>query len=503
MQFFRFGGMIEKDKIANVKETKGMDRKMRENEIQQGSEERNPLGTAKINKLMLQFAIPSIIAMMVSALYNIVDQIFIGWAVGPLGNAATNIAFPFAMVCTSIALMFGIGGASCFNLAMGRGEKTMAAYYIGNSLVGIGILGLVLMIATRLNLDELLILCGSPEDVLPYARDYVGITAIGFPFLILTVGGGHLIRADGNPRMTMVCNLSGAVINTVLDYIFVMRLNLGMAGAAYATIIGQIFSGVLVIFYMFRFRTVSLQWQHLLLKMRYLGEICAIGAASFFNQLAMMVVQVVLNNSLKDYGASSIYGSSIPIACAGIVTKVFQVFFSVVIGLAQGSQPIESFNYGAENYGRVKEAYIKALMAGFVVSSISFILFQAFPRQIIAMFGKGSKEYYQFGVNYFRIFMFFTFLNSMQPITATFFTSIGKPVKGIFLSLTRQIIYFLPLVILLPKIYGIDGILYSAPIADFLAAITTVIMAVVEFREMNRRAMGRKIKENANEKSVK
>ncbi|MGN0347241.1 MAG: MATE family efflux transporter [Lachnospiraceae bacterium] len=435
---------------------------------------------------MVQFAIPSIIAMLVGALYNIVDQLFIGWSVGPLGNAATNIAFPFSMVCTSIALMFGIGGASCFNLSMGRGEKTWAAYFIGNALTGIAVLGLVLCFVTRLNLNALLILCGSPEEVLPYARDYVGITAIGFPFLILTIAGGHLIRADGNPRMTMICNLSGALINVVLDYIFVMRLHMGMAGAAYATIIGQVFSGILVISYMCRFRTVPLKWQHLILKIQCLGQICAIGAASFFNQLAMMVVQVVLNNSLKNYGADSVYGSSIPIACAGIVTKVFQVFFSVVIGLSQGAQPIESFNYGAENYGRVKEAYKKALLVGFAVSFFSFALFQIFPRRIIALFGEGSEEYYEFGVNYFRIFMFFIFLNCMQPITATFFTSIGKPIKGIFLSLTRQIIYFLPLVICLPKIFGIDGILYSAPIADFLAAITTVIMAVAEFRDMNK-----------------
>ena len=200
----------------------------------------------------------------------------------------------------------------------------------------------------------------------------------------------------------------------------------------------------------------------------------------------MMVVQIVLNNSLKHYGALSIYGEAIPIACAGIVMKVNQVFFSIVIGIGQGSQPIESFNYGARQYDRVRKAYWQASVAGGSISVISFILFQLFPRQIIGLFGEGSPEYYQFGISYFRVFLFFTWVNFMQPITSTFFTSIGKPVKGIFLSLTRQILFLLPLVILLPLFMGIDGILYAGPIADGLAAVVTAIMAWVEFGQMKK-----------------
>lgn len=446
----------------------------------------NPLGSAPVTGLMVKFAVPSIVAMLVGALYNIVDQLFIGQAVGTLGNAATNVAFPLSTSCLALALLFGIGGASCFNLAMGRGEKEKAPAYIGNSVLMLVMCGTALCLITQGFLTPLLRFFGSPEEVLPYAQTYVRITSLGFPFLLLTTGGGHLIRADGNPRMTMICNLSGAVINTVLDAVFVLGFGWGMAGAAWATIIGQIFSGLLVVNYLRRFRTVPLRRAHFRPDMAALRRITSIGAASFFNQLAMMVVQIVLNNSLTYYGGQSVYGQSIPLACAGIVMKVNQVFFSIVIGIGQGTQPIESFNYGARQYGRVREAYNVALIYGGAMSLLSFLLFQLFPRQLIGLFGSGSESYYQFGISYFRVFLGCTWANFLQPITSTFFTSIGKPIKGIFLSLTRQILFLLPLIILLPRLMGIDGILYAGPAADGLAAIVTVTMAAMEFRAMRR-----------------
>ena len=355
-------------------------------------QDENPLGNAPISKLMFKFAIPSIIAMLVGAIYNIVDQLFIGQSVGELGNAATNIAFPLTTSCIALSLLFGIGGASCFNLTMGKGKKERAVYYIGNAAAMLVLSGLFLCIISELFLTPLLKGFGAPNDVLPYAQEYVRVTAIGFPFLLLTTGGGHLIRADGSPKMTMICNLSGAVINTILDAVFVMGFRLGMFGAALATIIGQIFSGIIVIVYLCHYKTVKLKMEHLKIRWEYTKEVISIGMASFFNQVAMMIVQIVMNNSLKYYGALSIYGESTPIACAGIIMKVGQVFFSIVIGLGQGSQPIESFNYGAGKYKRVREAYRTALMTGFVVAIISFILFQGFPKQIISLFGKGTKE---------------------------------------------------------------------------------------------------------------
>lgn len=447
-------------------------------------ENMNPLGSAPIGKLMMKFAVPSIVAMLVGALYNIVDQLFIGQAVGTLGNAATNIAFPFTTSCLALALLFGIGGASCFNLSLGRGNKEEAPYFAGNAAAMLVLSGTLLLVIAQLFMEPLLILFGSPEEVLPYAIPYVRITAIGFPFMLLGTGGGHLMRADGSPKMTMISNLIGAAINVVLDALFVLVFQWGMEGAALATIIGQFVSACIVIGYLRRFKTVKLTGEHFIPHFKYIQNIVSIGMGSFFNQLAMMLVQIVLNNSLKHYGALSVYGEAIPIACTGIVMKVNQIFFSIIIGIAQGSQPVESFNYGAGNYKRVKEAYRLAIITGGAISLCSFLLFQTLPRQLLALFGEGSPEYFEFGVKTFRVMLFFTWLNFMQPITSTFFTSIGKAIKGVFLSMTRQILFLLPLILFLPTLWGIEGILMAGPIADVLSGVTAVVMVVIEFRKM-------------------
>ena len=441
---------------------------------------KNPLGQKPTGTLLRQFAIPSIIAMLVSSLYNIVDQFFIGQSVGPLGNAATNIAFPLTISCIAIALLFGIGGASSFNIAMGQGEPKEAVRYMANAAVMLFGCGIFLCIVTQIFLEPLLRFFGSPADVLEYAKTYTRITALGFPFLILTSGGGHLVRADGRPKISMACNLSGAIINTFLDALFVFGFHWGIAGAAYATIIGQIFSGSLILWYLAHCQSVSIKREHLMLKKKSVKRIAALGAAPCSNQLSMMIVQIVMNNSLKHYGALSSYGEAIPIACAGIITKVNQVFMSFIIGISQGVQPIISFNYGAEKYDRVKKAYLQAISAGFVLALGAFFLFQFAPRQIISIFGDGSEEYFRFAVNYFRIFLFFTFLNFMQPITSNFFTAIGKPKRGMFLSLTRQILFLLPLLLILPLIFGIDGLMYAGPIADFAAGMVAIILIVKE-----------------------
>ena len=459
---------------------------------QTSSERSEMLGNAPVTSLMIKFAVPSIIAMLVGALYNIVDQLFIGNAVGPLGNAATNIAFPFTTSCLALALLFGIGGASCFNLSMGRGDREKAPYFVGNAAVMMTICGIILLAVTQIFLTPLLKLFGSPDDVLPLAQEYVRITSWGFPFMILTTGGGHLIRADGSPKMTMFCNLLGAVINTALDALFVLALNWGMSGAAWATIIGQIISGTVAIVYLTRYKTVHLGLRHLRIRWRYTSKIIAIGMASFFNQIAMMVVQIAMNNLLKHYGALSIYGESIPIAVSGIVMKVNQITFSIVIGLGQGAQPIISFNYGAEKYDRVKKALRSAVTVGAGVAILAFIIFQLFPREIIAMFGDGTDEYFEFGVKFFRIFLFFTWLNCLQPIASTFFTSIGKSVKGAFLSLTRQILFLLPPMMILPVFMGIDGILWAGPFADLLSAVAAIILIAVELRIMKRQELAKK-----------
>ena len=361
-------------------------------------ETNNPLGVQPVNRLLSQFAIPSIISMLVGSLYNIVDQFFIGQRVGELGNAATNIAFPLSTSCLALALLIGIGGSSAFNLAMGSGHEKRAVNIMGNAVVLLAGSGLVLSIITLLFLKPLLLFFGSPKAVLPYAMEYTKITAFGFPSLLLSTGGGHLIRADGRPRITMLCNLVGAVLNTILDALFVFGLNLGMSGAALATIIGQIVSGALAIGYLMHGKTVTIRRENLRIKWENVTRIASLGMAPCSNQVAMMVVQIIMNQSLKHYGSHSIYGENIPIACAGIITKVNMIFMSFVIGLSQGLQPIASFNYGAGKKGRVKEAYIKAISIGAVLAVIAFFMFQFFPRQIISIL--------QFG-----IFMSFCFLH--------------------------------------------------------------------------------------------
>lgn len=450
-------------------------------------ETNNPLGVQPVNRLLSQFAIPSIISMLVGSLYNIVDQFFIGQRVGELGNAATNIAFPLSTSCLALALLIGIGGSSAFNLAMGSGHEKRAVNIMGNAVVLLAGSGLVLSIITLLFLKPLLLFFGSPKAVLPYAMEYTKITAFGFPFLLLSTGGGHLIRADGRPRITMLCNLVGAVLNTILDALFVFGLNLGMSGAALATIIGQIVSGALAIGYLMHGKTVTIRRENLRIKWENVTRIASLGMAPCSNQVAMMVVQIIMNQSLKHYGSHSIYGENIPIACAGIITKVNMIFMSFVIGLSQGLQPIASFNYGAGKKGRVKEAYIKAISVGAVLAVIAFLMFQFFPRQIISIFGDGSELYYQFAIRYFHVFLFFTFVNFMQPITSNFFTAIGKPKVGSFLALTRQILFLLPLILLFPLFLGIDGIMYAGPVADCLAAVVCFIMVYRELRNFNQK----------------
>ena len=444
----------------------------------------NPLGSEPVSSLLRRFAIPSVIAMLVSALYNMVDQLFIGHSIGVLGNAATNVAFPLSMVCTSIGLLCGIGGAANFNLCMGRKDPEHTKSYVGNAISMLAILGVILCVAVQLFLRPMMLLFGATPDVIDYACTYTRITSIGFPFLIITIGGSNLIRADGSPKFSMLCNLVGAIVNTILDPLFIFVFHMGMAGAALATITGQILSFALVVFYLRGFKTLPLSLSDLKPNMACWARIAALGATPAFNQVAMMVVQIVMNNTLTYYGSNSVYGSDIPLACAGIISKVNMLFFSFVIGISQGLQPIVSFNFGAQKYDRVKDAYKKAVFAATAISIVAFLCFQLFPRQIIGIFGSGSEEYLHFAERYFRIFLFFTFLNGIQPVSSNFFTSIGAPKKGIFLSLTRQIIFLLPLLLIFPYFFGIDGVMYTAPIADLAAASVSIVMVVREFKIM-------------------
>ncbi len=445
---------------------------------------KSPLGYAPIGKLLPKFAIPAVISMLVNALYNIVDQIFIGQGVGMFGNAATNVAFPLTTLATSVGLLLGIGGASNFNLEMGRKHEGNAKKIAGSAFGSLFIAGFIICVAVRLALKPLILAFGATPQVLDYAMTYVGITSLGMPFYILSIGGNHLIRADGSPTYSMLASVSGALLNSILDPIFIFVFGWGMAGAAWATVTGQVVSALMIMAYWPRYKTVHLSKKDFIPRGKWVREIASLGMAACFNQLAMMVTQITMNNVLRHYGSQSVYGSDIPLAVVGIVAKVNMVFMSIVIGISQGSQPILGFNYGAKNYDRVRKTYRCAGTVATVIAVAAFLGFQIFPRQITSIFGSGEELYYQFAIEYFRIFMFCTFLNGLQPLTSNFFTSIGKAKKGMFVSMTRQLLFLLPLVVVLPMLLGIDGVMYAGPIADGAAGILAIVLVVREFRAM-------------------
>ena len=450
------------------------------------SQEQNPLGTAPVGGLIGKFAIPAIISMLVSALYNIVDQIFIGQGVGMLGNAATNVAFPVTTIATALALLLGIGGASNYNLEMVAGREKKASSIAGTALSTLVITGVILAVAVLLFLRPLLSLFGATTDVMPYAVDYLGITAVGLPFYALSIGGNHIVRADRSPTYSMTCVLTGAIINTILDPLFIFGFGWGIKGAAWATVIGQVVSGILVIIYFGKFRKMYLEMSMLKPSSECLKAIISLGMASCINQIAMAVVQIVLNNILRYYGGLSVYGSDIPIACVGVISKVNQVFMAICIGISQGCQPIWGFNYGAKKYDRVRLAYRYSVTACTVIATIFFLCFQLFPHQIVSIFGTGSDLSFQFAERYLKIFMFMTFANGIQPMSSGFFTSIGKAKLGIVMSLTRQVLFLLPLIIIFSLILGIDGVMYAGPIADAAAFVLAILFARRELVAMKK-----------------
>lgn len=444
----------------------------------------NPLGVEKISRLLRSFAIPSITATLVSSVYNIVDQIFIGQGVGYLGNAATNVSYPLSTICLAIALLIGIGSSSRFSLCLGRGEPEEAARIAGNGVFLMAAAGLIYLAVGEIFLTPLLTVFGATEEVLPYAQQYAGVTLIGMPFLILTNGISSLVRADGSPRYSMVCMVAGAVVNTILDPIFIFAFNWGVFGAALATILGQMLSFVLAIRYLWHFRTVRLTRSCFKVQFRDELRTFYMGTSSSVNQVAITFVQIALNNSLTYYGALSVYGKEIPLAACGIVMKTNAILLSIIVGIAQGVQPIVGFNYGARRYDRVRQAFLLAIKWNFVVSAVGFCLFQFAPGPIISLFGSGEPLYFEFAILFMRTFLFMALVNGVQLLSSNFFTAIGKALKGLLLSLTRQVFFLIPLILLLPLKLGIFGVLLAGPIADGIAFVVSVLFVYREFRRL-------------------
>lgn len=448
----------------------------------------NPLGYEKISKLLRSFAVPSITATLVSSLYNIVDQVFIGQGVGYLGNAATNVSYPLSTICLAISLLIGIGSASRFSICLGRGDTDQAAKIAGNGVTLMVLAGILYLVLGEVLLTPMLRIFGATTEVMPYAQSYASIILIGMPFLILTNGISNLIRADGSPKYSMICMVAGAVVNTILDPIFIFVFQWGMFGAALATILGQILSFLLAIRYLWAFRTITLEKECFRPDWRDGLHTLSMGISSSVNQIAITIVQVVLNNSLTYYGAMSVYGEDIPLAACGIVMKTNVILLSIIVGISQGVQPIIGFNYGARKYDRVKQAYLLAIRWNFVISAVGFLLFQLFPRPIISIFGSGEELYFDFAVLFMRTFLFMVIVNGVQVLSSSFFTAIGKALKGLLLSLTRQVFFLIPLILILPLWLGIFGVLLAGPIADFIAFVVSVLLVKKEFSILKEQA---------------
>ena len=431
----------------------------------------NPMGTQPIKKLLMQLAIPAMIANVVNALYNIVDQIFIGQGVGYLGNAATNIAFPITTICLALGLMTGVGAASNFNLELGRKEVEKARKIAGTAVIQLIVMGIAVCLLVQIFLAPLMQLFGATDQIFDYAMEYSRITACGIPFFLFSTGFNPLVRSDGRATFSMMAIIAGAVLNTVLDPIFIFVFQMGIAGAAWATVISQMVSALLLFAYIPEFRSVKFQWEDFIPHMKQVKAIAALGLTSFIFQISALIVQIVSNNLLKTYGAMSIYGSEIPIAVGGIVSKVFVIFIALIIGMTQGVQPIVGYNYGAKYYERVRQTIFLALKIGFGLSFVTWAVFEIFPLQIIQLFGNGNDLYFEFGIRYMRYFMLFTLINGITILITTFFPAIGKAKTGAFLSLARQLLILLPMMLLMTYLFGVEGMMFATPVSDVISLV--------------------------------
>ena len=445
----------------------------------------NELATEKTQRLLARYAIPSVIAMLVGSLYNMVDQIFIGWGVGYLGNAATNVAYPFTTICLALSLLFGIGSSALYNLSLGAGNEGRAGKTVGTALSALTLSSIILTVVSEIFVVDLLSVFGATNEVMPYALAYMRTVILGFPALIISNGMAALIRADGSPRYSMLSTLVGALVNTVLDPLFIFGFDMGMFGAALATIIGQYCSLFLVLIYLGRFKCIRFSIKSLSFNGRNLSRICSLGMSNSLNQVAITVVQITMNNLFVTYGALSVYGSEIPLAASGIVMKVNSLLVSVIVGISQGNQPILSFNYGKGSYERVRESFYVALKVSLVISVLAFILCQVFPYRIISVFGDGDALYFEFAVRFMRLFMMFASVNCVHVLSSNFFSAIGKPKMGVLLSLIRQVIFLIPLLFILSAVYGLDGLIWATPVSDTITFVLSIALSVKKKKKMS------------------
>lgn len=443
--------------------------------------------TAPIGQLIVRFAIPSVISLLVNALYNIVDQIFIGRGVGYLGNGATTVVFPITVIATAFALLVGDGGATYLSLKLGEGQEEKAAKGIGNCILMLAVTSVVMLAAFLVFFESLLDLFGATEATLPYARVYGKIIIAGLPFMILSTGLNSMLRADGKPKLAMFSMLLGAAVNTILDPLFIFLLHWGVKGAALATILGQVMSFAVSGFSAFKLNSVRLNRDSFRMDGRVFCQCLGLGISNFITQLAIVIMSALCNNLMVRYGALTKYGSEIPMTVFGIVLKINQILLAILVGISIGAQPILGYNFGAGNMKRVKKTYKLVLSACFVISTLAFAVFQIFPQSIVNIFGSESELYNEFAVKAVRIFLLMCIPTAYQVSSGFFLQAIGKPLPSMLSALSRQLIVFVPAALVLPQFLGVEGVLWAGPVSDLSSAVLTLIMIVFAMKEINLR----------------
>lgn len=444
------------------------------------------LGKEKIGKLLLTFSVPCVISMLINSVYNIVDQIFIGQGVGYLGNAATNIIFPIVIMCNAIAGLIGNGCSANFSLRLGEGKKEEAAKSVASTITITMISSILISIILYVSLNILVKAFGCTDNVFPYAIEYGKIILLGAPFMIIYTALSQIIRADGSPKYSMILLVVGAIINLILDPILIMKFNMGVKGGAIATIIGQIVSCIMALLYLRRFKSIKLNKKDFIPD-KSIIKVLSYGLSSFITQMTVLALFVFMNNIMTKYGASSKFGSDIPLSAYGIVSKLNSLFVASVLGISIGAQPIVGFNYGAGNYKRVKETLRKVLMVNFIIGIIFNLSFQLFPNFLIGLFGSGdNKLYLEFATDCLKTFLMFCALNAFEMTTSITVQSLGNVKKSTAVSFIRQIILFIPIALILTSKIGLYGALYAGPIADVICFIAVIFIFGSEYRKLSK-----------------
>ena len=460
------------------------------------------LGTERVGKLMRQYAVPCVISLLVGALYNIVDQVFIANAsyLGSYGNAANTVVFPLTVVALAIAVMVGDGCCAFVSMALGRNEPEEARRSVGNAVVLTVAGSLVLTAVYLLFANRIIAMFGGTvnEETFRHSQEYFFYITLGIPFYMFGQAMNPIIRADGSPRFAMLSTLAGAVLNIILDPIFIFVFRWGMMGAAVATVIGQAAAALLAVWYLLHMKTVRPARGDFALE----GTICrrtlSLGLTSFLSQISLVAAMAAINNMLRKYGAAdAVFGQAqyaqIPMAVVGIVMKFFQIVISIVVGMAAGCIPIVGYNVGAEKKSRVRELFTRLLIAEALVGAAALVLAEGFPRQLIAMFGAAneSRYYTDFAVRAFRIYLCMMVLACVNKACFIFLQAIGKALASTLLSMFREVVFGVGFALLLPVFFGLNGVLYSMPVSDVLTFVISAVMIVTTYRELRTDGRGK------------